>query len=172
MKLTDYLPGIPDFPKPGVLFRDIGPLLANADAFAHTIQSLGQLSQSYSFNYVLGIESRGFIFASALANHLHKGLVIVRKPNKLPPDVHQESYGLEYGKDTLEISKHILKPNDSVLIIDDVLATGGTIAAAARLTRQTGARVVAAVCVLEINGLDGSHYLKQCGIINQCVLSL
>ncbi len=172
MMLEDYLPGIPDFPKPGILFRDIAPLLANADAFAHTIRSLGELSTRYSFDTILGIESRGFIFASALANHLHKGFVMVRKPNKLPPEIHQESYGLEYGSDTLEISKCILQPNNSVLIVDDVLATGGTTAAAARLVHKTGAQVVAAVCVLEINGLGGSQALIQAGIANQCVLTL
>jgi adenine phosphoribosyltransferase len=172
MKLEDYLPGILDFPKPGIVFRDIAPLLANADAFAFTIQSLGKLSADYSFDYILGIESRGFIFASALANHLHKGFVMVRKPNKLPPGIHQESYGLEYGSDTLEISKHILQPGASVLIIDDVLATGGTIAAAARLIQKTGAQVVAAVCVLEIAGLNGSRVLNQAGIANRCVVTL
>jgi adenine phosphoribosyltransferase len=172
MKLEDYLPGILDFPKPGIVFRDIAPLLADADAFAFTIETLGKLSAGYSFDYILGIESRGFIFASALANHLHKGFVMVRKPNKLPPDIHQESYGLEYGSDTLEISKHILRPGASVLIVDDVLATGGTIAAAARLAQKTGARVVAAVCVLEIAGLNGSQVLDQAGIANQCAVTL
>ena len=172
MKLEDYLPGILDFPKPGIVFRDIAPLLADADAFAFTIQTLGKLSAGYSFDYILGIESRGFIFASALANHLHKGFVMVRKPNKLPPDIHQESYGLEYGSDTLEISKHILQPGASVLIVDDVLATGGTIAAATRLVQKTGARVVAAVCVLKIAGLNGSQVLDQAGIANQCAVTL
>ena len=172
MKLEDYLPGILDFPKPGIVFRDISPLLADADAFAHTIQSLGQLSAEYSFDYILGIESRGFIFASALANHLRKGFVMVRKPNKLPPGIHQESYGLEYGSDTLEISKHILQPGASVLIVDDVLATGGTITAAARLVQKTGSRVAAAVCVLEIAGLNGSQLLNQAGIANRCVITL
>ena len=172
MKLEDYLPGIPDFPKPGIVFRDIGPLLANAAAFAHTVQSLGKLSTEYSFDYILGIESRGFIFASALATHLHKGFVMVRKPNKLPPDIHQESYGLEYGSDTLEISQHILQPGASILIVDDVLATGGTIAAAARLVQKTGAKVTEAVCVLEIAGLNGSQALKQAGIANRCVVTL
>ncbi len=172
MKLEDYLPGILDFPKPGIVFRDIAPLLANADAFAHTIESLGKLSSEFSFDYILGIESRGFIFASALANHLHRGFVMVRKPNKLPPDIHQESYGLEYGSDTLEISQHILQPGASILIVDDVLATGGTIAAAARLVQKTGAKVTAAVCVLEITGLNGSQALKQAGIANRCVVTL
>ena len=97
---------------------------------------------------------------------------MVRKPNKLPPDIHQESYGLEYGSDTLEISKHILQPGASVLIVDDVLATGGTIAAAARLVQKTGAQVAAAVCVLEIAGLNGSQVLSQAGIANRCVIAL
>jgi adenine phosphoribosyltransferase len=172
MKLENYLPGIPDFPKPGILFRDIGPLLANADAFAYAVDSLGKLSKAYSFEYVLGIESRGFIFASALANHLHKGLVIVRKPNKLPPKTHQESYGLEYGNDRLEISQQILNHQGSVLIVDDVLATGGTIAAATRLVQKTGAHVVAALCLLEIHGLDGAKNLARQSIESRCLLKL
>ena len=91
MRLEDYLPGVPDFPKPGILFRDISPLLANAKAFTAAIEGLASLSKSDQFTHILGIESRGFIFASALANHLGKGLVLVRKPNKLPPEIYRES---------------------------------------------------------------------------------
>ncbi len=172
MNLEKLIPGVPDFPKPGILFRDISPLLADAEAFHYAIESLGKLSHDYAFTTVLGIESRGFIFASALAHHLHKGLILVRKPNKLPTETHQESYGLEYGSDMLEISKHILTPKDLVLIVDDVLATGGTLAAASRLVQKTGATVAGAICLLEINGLDGAQRLNDLRIPNCCLLKL
>ena len=172
MRLEDYLPGVPDFPKPGILFRDIGPLLANAKAFTAAIEGLASLSKSDLFTHILGIESRGFIFASALANHLGKGLVLVRKPNKLPPEVHRESYGLEYGNDALEISTTVLSSVHTVLIVDDVLATGGTILATSKLIQKTGAQVVSAICLLEIAGLPGSERLQSAGISNQCLLKM
>lgn len=172
MKLEDYLPGIPDFPKLGILFRDISPLLAHAGAFALATKGLGELSQNYSFTHILGIESRGFIFASALATHLGKGLVLVRKPNKLPPEIHREAYGLEYGNDALEISKTVLNSGHRILIVDDVLATGGTISAANKLIQKTGAQVAGAICLLEIIGLPGASRLAQAGISNQCLLRL
>lgn len=172
MKLEDYLPGIPDFPKPGILFRDISPLLAHAEAFTGAIKGLADLSQNYSFTHILGIESRGFIFASALAMHLGKGVVLVRKPNKLPPEIHREIYGLEYGNDALEISKSVLNSAHRILIVDDVLATGGTISAASKLIQKTGAQVAGAICLLEIIGLPGANRLTQAGISNQCLLRL
>ena len=172
MRLEDYLPGVPDFPKPGILFRDISPLLANAKAFTTAIEGLASLSKSDLFTHILGIESRGFIFASALANHLGKGLVLVRKPNKLPPEIHRESYGLEYGNDVLEISTSVLSSDHAVLIVDDVLATGGTILAASKLIQKTGAQVVSAICLLEIAGLPGSERLQNAGISNQCLLKM
>ena len=127
MRLEDYLPGVPDFPKPGILFRDIGPLLANAKAFTAAIEGLASLSKSDRFTHILGIESRGFIFASALANHLGKGLVLVRKPNKLPPEVHRESYGLEYGNDALEISTTIQAGQYAAPWVDELLKKKGVI---------------------------------------------
>ena len=172
MRLEDYLPGVQDFPKLGILFRDIGPLLANAKAFTTAIEGLASLSKSDWFTHILGIESRGFIFASALANHLGKGLVLVRKPNKLPPEIHHESYGLEYGNDALEISTSVLSSDHAVLIVDDVLATGGTILAASKLIQKTGAQVVSAICLLEIAGLPGSERLQSAGISNQCLLKM
>ena len=161
MRLEDFLPGVPDFPKPGILFRDISPLLANADAFATAIQGMGQLTQAYPFTHILGIESRGFIFAAALANHLNKGLVLVRKPNKLPPETHRESYGLEYGNDALEISTNVLGANDSVLVVDDVLATGGTLVAAIELVKQAGGIVTDIAVLSEITFLGGRLRIAQ-----------
>jgi adenine phosphoribosyltransferase len=126
MNLLDYLPVVPDFPKPGIMFRDISPLLANPRAFQEAINQLAVLTNDIQYTHILGIESRGFIFGAALANHLSKPLILARKPNKLPLEVHQESYGLEYGKDLLEMQKAIIPLGSRVLIVDDVLATGGT----------------------------------------------
>lgn len=136
MNLLDYLPVVPDFPKPGIMFRDISPLLANAGAFKEATDQLANKSRDLEFTHLLGIESRGFIFGAALANKLSKPLILARKPNKLPLDVHQESYGLEYGTDLLEMQKSILPTGAKVLLIDDVLATGGTLLASAKLVQS------------------------------------
>ena len=138
MNLLDYLPGVPDFPKPGILFRDISPLLASPPAFKEAIRQLDELARSFDYTHILGIESRGFIFGSALAHHAHKGLALARKPNKLPLASHREFYGLEYGQDSLELQQSTLPHNARVLLIDDVLATGGTLIAADKLLRNTG----------------------------------
>ena len=161
MNLLDYLPTVPDFPKPGIMFKDISPLLADHGAFTYAIDQLYDLSNFYDFDYVLGIESRGFIFATALAQASKKGLVLARKPNKLPRKVYSESYGLEYGADSLQIQQDIL-PNDAkVLLIDDVLATGGTLVAAANLVRKAGANVVGTLVLLEIAELMGNNKLAK-----------
>ena len=115
MNLLDYLPGVPDFPKPGILFRDISPLLANPAAFKEAIAQMEALAQSFDYTHILGIESRGFIFGSALAHHAHKGLALARKPNKLPLATHKEFYGLEYGSDYLEIQQSSLPADAKVL---------------------------------------------------------
>ena len=116
MNLIDYLPGVPNFPKPGILFRDISPLLANPAAFKEAISRLNELAQSFDYTHILGIESRGFIFGSALALHAHKGLIIARKPNKLPLASHREFYGLEYGTDSLEIAQSTI-PKDTLFVL-------------------------------------------------------
>jgi len=108
MNLIDYLPTIPDFPKPGIMFKDISPLLADKDAFSHAMSELHRLSLQTPFDYILGIESRGFIFASALAQISNKGLIMARKPNKLPTETYSEFYGLEYGQDYLEVQQNII----------------------------------------------------------------
>lgn len=170
MNLLDYLPGVPDFPKPGILFRDISPLLANPAAFKEAILQLDSLAQSFNFSHILGIESRGFIFGAALAHHAHKGLALARKPNKLPLASHREVYGLEYGSDSLEIQKSTLPTNARILLIDDVLATGGTLVAADKLLRNAGFEVAGAITLLEIGALNGKDLLNQNGIINKSVL--
>jgi adenine phosphoribosyltransferase len=170
MNLLDYLPGVPDFPKPGILFRDISPLLANPLAFKEAVNQLDLLAQAFDYTHILGIESRGFIFGSALAHHAHKGLALARKPNKLPLATHREFYGLEYGQDSLEIQQSTLPKNARVLLIDDVLATGGTLIAANRLLHNAGFKVCGAITLLEIAALNGRTALNQNRIQNQSVI--
>ncbi|APB98757.1 adenine phosphoribosyltransferase [Polynucleobacter asymbioticus] len=170
MNLLDYLPGVPDFPKPGILFRDISPLLANPAAFKETIAQLDALAKTFDYTHILGIESRGFIFGSALAHHAHKGFAIARKPNMLPLASHREQYGLEYGSDSLEIQQSTLPTNAKVLLIDDVLATGGTLIAADKLLRSAGFQVSGAITLLEIAVLNGSEQLEKNHIHHKSVL--
>ena len=170
MNLLDYLPGVPDFPKPGVLFRDISPLLANPAAFKEAVRQLDEIAQQFDYTHILGIESRGFIFGSALAHHAHKGLALARKPNKLPLASHREAYGLEYGNDSLEIQQSTLPKDAKVLLLDDVLATGGTLIAADKLIRSAGFEVSGAITLLEITFLNGNELLEQNRIRHQSVL--
>ena len=170
MNLLDYLPGVPDFPKPGVLFRDISPLLANPAAFKEAIHQLDELAQQFDYTHIVGIESRGFIFGSALAHHSHKGLALARKPNKLPLASHREVYGLEYGNDALEIQESTLPKAARVLLLDDVLATGGTLIAADKLLRSAGFEVCGAITLLEIAFLNGNQLLSKNNLSHQSVL--
>ena len=170
MNLLDYLPGVPDFPKPGILFRDISPLLANPAAFKEAIRQLDEIAQQFDYTHILGIESRGFIFGSALAHHAHKGLALARKPNKLPLASHRQTYGLEYGNDSLEIQQATLPKGAKILLLDDVLATGGTLVAADKLVRSAGFEVAGAVTLLEIAFLNGNTLLTQNGIRHQSAL--
>ena len=170
MNLLDYLPGVPDFPKPGIFFRDISPLIANPAAFKEAIHQLDILAREYEYTHILGIESRGFIFGSALALHAHKGLALARKPNKLPLATHRESYGLEYGTDSLEIQQSTLPKGAKVLLLDDVLATGGTLVAADKLIRSAGFEVAGSLTLLEIEILNGRKLLNEHQIENRSVL--
>ncbi len=172
MNLLDYLPSVPDFPKPGIMFKDISPLLANPIAFSYAVDQLCALSVHYDFDYILGIESRGFIFATALAQVSKKGLVLARKPKKLPKKVFSESYGLEYGNDSLEIQQDILQKQSKVLLIDDVLATGGTLIAAANLVKQSGAKVVGSLVLLEIVDLMGREKLSHANIRSHALIQI
>jgi len=144
---------VPDFPLPGVLFFDILPLLKNPKHFAKLTEELSAFANT--IDVVVGIEARGLILGSAVALHLGKGFVPLRKKGKLPGTTLEESYGLEYGKDTLEIQEGVLNRGDRVLLIDDVLATGGTLVASVKLIQQCGAVVESAVVALEIEGLPG-----------------
>lgn len=164
MNLLNYLSTVPDFPRPGIIFKDISPLLAHQEAFSFALQGLYDLSQFCEYDYLLGVESRGFIFASALSPVAKAGLILARKPNKLPGLVFSESYGLEYGADSLEIQQNLIRPQSKVLIIDDVLATGGTLIAAANLVKKAQAVVSGALVLLEISALQGSQKLADANI--------
>ena len=150
---------IPDYPKPGILFQDITPLLSNGNAFSAVTSELATFANEC--DVVAGIEARGFIFASALANQLNCGFVPIRKAGKLPHEVFSQNYGLEYGADTLEIHVDALKNTRQVLLVDDVLATGGTLEAAIGLIEMAGGQVNQIVALLEIQSLDGRKRLAN-----------
>ena len=162
MKIDDALSlirEIPDYPKPGIRFQDITPLLAHGEAFIAITEKFATYADSSTL--VAGIEARGFIFASAVANQLRSGFVPIRKAGKLPHLTISESYGLEYGVDTLEIHTDAVAPGSKVLLIDDVLATGGTIGAAIELIHRLGGQVTHVLALLEIEGLPGRERLNQ-----------
>ena len=151
---------IPDFPKPGIVFKDIMPLLANGPLFGKTIDLIAARYRGQKIDTVLGIESRGFIFGSALAYKLGAGFSVVRKPGKLPFDTHSASYELEYGKDTLEIHIDGIAPQARVIIADDLIATGGTAKATAELVAKLGGTVVECAFVIELSFLGGRQKLS------------
>ncbi len=153
--LAALVRAVPDFPTPGVMFRDVTPLLADAGGFARCIDALAEPWQGSGVQAVCGIEARGFIFGAALAQKLHAGFVPLRKPGKLPPPVVTIDYQLEYGSDRLEAQCNALKPGERVLLVDDVLATGGTLAAAAALVSQLRAELLGASVVIELPVLQG-----------------
>jgi len=157
---------IPNFPKPGVVFKDITPLLGNGRLFQRTVEILAHRYRSRRIDTVLGIESRGFIIGSALAYALGAGFSIARKPGKLPYQTHSASYRLEYGSDALEIHRDALRPGSQVLIADDLIATGGTAAAAADLASKLGAEVVECAFVIELSFLKGREKLKPHGVFS------
>jgi adenine phosphoribosyltransferase len=158
--LSSFVRDVPDFPKAGILFRDITPLLANAEAFALAVEAMAQPVLTLQPTHVLGLESRGFIFGSALAQKLGVGFVPARKPGKLPMATFTEPYGLEYGTDALEVHTDAFKKGDRVLIVDDVMATGGTAAAAQRLIQRTGAHPVALTVFIELTSLPGREKVE------------
>lgn len=157
--IESYIRDVPDFPKEGILFKDITPLLQSPDGLAKSIESLASVVDPSSYDLVVGIESRGFIFGTALAHHLGKGFVPVRKPGKLPWKTEAEEYELEYGTDKLEIHVDAFEPGPRALIVDDLLATGGTAAAALNLVRRVGGEPVACAFVIELGFLNGSDKL-------------
>lgn len=155
MNLKTHIRTIPDFPKPGILFYDITTLLMNADAFQHALDKLLEVVEQTKPDHIVAIESRGFLFGAPLAALSKTGLVLVRKQGKLPGATTSHSYDLEYGTDTIEISKGFIEPGNRVLIVDDLLATGGTAGATKTLLDMIGAEVVGTLCLIELIGLGG-----------------
>ena len=159
----DLIRDVPDFPEPGVMFKDIAPLLGDPAALAAVVRGLAAAGRDEegltAVTHVIGVESRGFLFGVPVAQALGVGFVPVRKPGKLPGDVHEVSYTLEYGEETLEIQSDALGEADRVLVVDDVLATGGTLAATEKLVARCGARVAGMTVLLELSFLDGRDAL-------------
>ncbi len=159
MDLKTHIRSIPDFPKPGILFYDIGTLLAHGAAWNYTIDRLAEIVSAEKPQVLLGIESRGFIVAAPLAAKLGTGFVMIRKKGKLPGKIVRHSYALEYGSDTIEIQEDMIRPGQRVVILDDLLATGGTANASISLARQMGAEVTLAAFIIELDFLGGRSKL-------------
>jgi len=159
-KLEDYVITIPDFPKPGIMFRDITGILDDADGVALAIDELRKVLGYLDFDVIAGAESRGFMLGMPLAYLLHKPFVPIRKKGKLPRETISETYDLEYGQATIEIHKDSIKPNQKVVLIDDLIATGGTLKASVDLIERCGGEVVKILALLELKGLNGRELLK------------
>ena len=159
MNLKDYIRSIPDYPKKGILFRDITTLIKNEKAFEETINQIVEKSKKYEFNKIAAIESRGFVFASAVSYILKKPFIMLRKKNKLPAEVHSINFELEYGTATIEVHKDSIEKDDNVLVIDDLIATGGTAEAAAKLIEISEGSVSAFIFVINLFDLGGCNNL-------------
>lgn len=157
--LARYIRDIPDFPKPGILFRDITPLLADPQAFPASIDALCEPFEEAGVEYVAAVEARGFIFGAAAAAELRAGFVPIRKKGKLPCKTESATYELEYGTDTLEMHHDAMRPGSRVLMVDDLLATGGTMKAACQLVEKVGGEVVGITCLIELKALHGRKRL-------------
>ena len=163
MDLKDYIRSIKDYPKKGILFRDITTLIKNETAFEETINQIVERSKKFRVDKIAAIESRGFVFASAVSYILKKPFIMLRKKNKLPADVHSVDFELEYGTATIEVHKDSISENDSVLIIDDLIATGGTAAAAAKLVEISKGNIAAFIFVINLFDLGGCDNLQKKG---------
>ena len=161
MNLKDFIRSIPDYPKKGILFRDITTLIKDEKAFSETINQIVEKSKKFKFDKIAAIESRGFVFASAVSYITNKPFIMLRKKNKLPADVHSIDFELEYGTATIEVHKESISKNDSVLIIDDLIATGGTAEAAAKLIEISKGKVAAFIFVINLYDLGGCENLRK-----------
>ena len=161
MDLKKYIRSIPDYPKKGILFRDITTLIKNPQAFKFTVDKITEISKKIKFDKVAAIESRGFIFASAVSYLLDKPFILLRKKNKLPAERHSIDFKLEYGKATIEVHKDSINENEKILIIDDLIATGGTAEAAAKLVELSGGTVAGFIFVINLFDLPGNNLLKS-----------
>ena len=158
--IEEYVRSIPDFPEPGIIFRDVTSILQDAEGLHLAIDLMQEKLKDVEFDVVVGTESRGFIFGAPIAYNLHKPLVLVRKKGKLPCETVEKSYDLEYGSATIEMHKDSIKPGQKVVIVDDLIATGGTIEAAAKLVEELGGTVVKVIFLMELEGLKGRERLK------------
>ena len=161
MNLKKFVRSIPNYPKKGILFRDITSLIEDSNAFNYALKKMHKISKKIKHNKIAGIESRGFIFASALAYLNKKSLVLIRKKNKLPGKKISQKFNLEYGTDTIEVHKSSLNKNDKVIVIDDLIATGGTAIASAKLVEKCKANVVALIFLIDLYDLQGNKKLKS-----------
>ena len=159
-RIEEYVRSIPDFPEPGIIFRDITSVLQDADGLQLAIDSMIKLLDGVEYDVVAGTESRGFIFGVPIAYEMHKPFVPVRKKGKLPCETISQSYDLEYGQATIEMHKDSIKPGQKVVLVDDLIATGGTIEAAIKLVEQLGGEVVKVIFLMELAGLKGRERLK------------
>jgi|TARA_Y100000389_G_C17283071_1_gene423985 adenine phosphoribosyltransferase len=163
MDLKKHVRSIPDYPKKGILFRDITTLIKNAQAFKYTNDKIIELARRIEFDKVAAIESRGFVFASTVSYQLNKPFILLRKKNKLPAEVHSIDFELEYGKATIEVHKDSIEKNEKILVIDDLIATGGTAEAAAKLIEISGGQVASFIFVINLFDLPGNSLLKKKG---------
>ena len=161
MNIKDYIRSIPDYPKKGILFRDITTLIKNENAFAETIDQIIERSKKYKFTKIAAIESRGFVFASAVSYILKKPFIMLRKKNKLPGDVYSVDFELEYGTATIEVHKDSIQNNESVLIVDDLIATGGTALASAKLISKFTPSKICFFFIINLQNLEGLNKIKK-----------
>ena len=163
MDLKKYIRSIPDYPKKGILFRDITTLIKNKDAFKNCIDQMSEVLKKLSYDKIASIESRGFVFASPLSYNLQKPNILMRKKNKLPAEKHSVDFELEYGKATLEIHKDSIAPKEKIIIVDDLIATGGTAEAAAKLVEKSQGEVAGFIFVINLFDLGGKKLLEKKG---------
>ena len=163
MNLKDFIRSIPDYPKKGILFRDITTLIKEEKAFAETINQIVEKSKKFDFNKIAAIESRGFVFASTVSYLLEKPFILLRKKNKLPAEVHSVDFELDYGKATIEVHKDSIEKGEKILIIDDLIATGGTAEAAAKIVEVSGGKVAGFIFVINLFDLPGNKLLQEKG---------
>ena len=170
MNLKDFIRSIPDYPKKGILFRDITTLIKNEKAFTESINQMVKRSKKFKVDKIAAIESRGFVFASAISYLLNKPFILLRKKNKLPSDTHSVDFKLEYGTATIEVHKDSIDKGDSILIVDDLIATGGTAEAAAKLVEVSGGNVSAFIFAINLFDLGGSDNLVNKGYIVESLM--
>ena len=166
MNLKNYVASIIDYPKEGIIFRDITPLMGNGEAYKYSVDQMTEFAKSKGATMIVGPEARGFIFGCPVATNLNIGFAPIRKPGKLPRKTLEEQYDLEYGSNTLCIHADALKPGDKVIIVDDLLATGGTVKATINLCEKLGAEVVGIACLIELVDLNGREVLKGYDVLS------